>query len=97
MNNFTLEGGKVLQKFSERGPYVSKTDMYLHCHGIPTDGINDLGQLVLAVSQTAAKTALAAATTGAALNAVGQPVSPALETLARAIMEKSRMVCVATR
>jgi len=51
--------------------------MYLQCHGIPTDGINDLDQLVLAVSQTAAKTALARAATGAALNAVGQPVSGA--------------------
>ena len=62
-------------------------EMYLHCHRISMDGINDLGQLVLAVSQTAAKTTLAAA----ALNAAGQPVSPSLEALARAIMEKSRI------
>jgi len=25
-------------------------EIYLHCHGISSDGINDLGQLVLAVS-----------------------------------------------
>jgi hypothetical protein len=47
-------------------------EMYLHCHRISMDGINDLGQLVVAVSQTAAKTTLAAA----ALNTAGQPVSP---------------------
>jgi len=66
-------------------------EIYLHCHGISSDGINDLGQLVLAVSQRAATTALAGRATGVALNAVGQPVSPALETLARAIIEKSRI------
>jgi hypothetical protein len=48
-------------------------EKYLQCHGISTDGINDLGQLVLAVSQTVAKTALAGAATGAALNTAGQP------------------------
>ena len=59
--------------------------MYLHCHGISTDGINDLGQLVLAVSQIAAKTTLA----GAVLNTTGRPVSPALGVFARVIMDKS--------
>jgi hypothetical protein len=62
-----------------------RVEKCLQCHGISTDGINDLGQVVLAVSQTAAKTALAGAATG------GQPVSPALEALARAIMDKSRI------
>jgi hypothetical protein len=66
-------------------------EMYLQCHGISTDGLNDLGQVLLAVSQRAAKTALAGAAAGEALNAAGQPVSPALEALARAIMEKSRI------
>jgi hypothetical protein len=62
-------------------------EMYLHCHGISTDGISDLGQVALAVSQRAAKTALA----GEALNAAGRPVSPSPEALARAIMDKSRI------
>lgn len=66
-------------------------ETYLQCHGISTDGINDLGQVVLAVSQRAAKTTLAGSTTGAALNSAVQPVSPGLEALARAIMEKSRI------
>lgn len=63
-------------------------DKYLACHGIATDGLNNLGQLVMAVSQSAAKNTLAAAATGAAL--AGQP-SPALEMLNRAIIERSRI------
>lgn len=64
-------------------------DKYLACHGIATDGLNDLGQLVMAVSQSSAKSALAAAATGAAL--AGSQPSPALEMLNKAIIEKSRI------
>jgi hypothetical protein len=48
-------------------------EMYLQCHETSTDGINHLGQLVLAVSQTSSKTALA----GAALSAGSTSVSGA--------------------
>jgi len=67
---------------------------YLQCHGISTDGLNDLGALVMAVSQSAAKGALAGVATGAAAANSGQLAvqeSPALNMLARAIMDKSKI------
>jgi len=61
-------------------------EQYLKCHGIESDGVNDLGQLVLAASQSAARAALAGTATGAAI----QQQSPALNMLAQAIMDKSQ-------
>jgi hypothetical protein len=58
---------------------------YLECHGIGHEGLNDLGQLVMAVSQSAARASLQGAATGAV---IGQ--SPALGLLAKAIEDKSR-------
>jgi len=65
---------------------------YLQCHGINHDGLNDLGALVMAVSQSAAKGALAGVATGAAAANAGKMVdSPAAALIARAIDEKSRI------
>lgn len=65
---------------------------YLQCHGINTDGLNDLGQLVMSVSQAAAKTALAGVATGAAAQLAGnENVSPAAIMLAKAIEDKSKI------
>ncbi len=58
---------------------------YLQCHGINTEGLNDLGQLVMAVSKSAANATLAGAATGAAI----QQQSPALSMLMKAVVEKS--------
>ena len=61
---------------------------YLECYGIaPGTGLNDLGQLVMAVSQQGAHNALAGAATGAAMM---QP-NPGVLMLAQAIEEKTRL------
>src|ERR1035437_3047999 len=64
-------------------------DKYLKCHGISADGLNDLGQLVMSVSNAATKNALVGAATGAAI--AGDPNSPALAMLSRAIFDKARI------
>jgi hypothetical protein len=57
---------------------------YLQCHGISTDGLNDLGQLVTAVSQSGAKAALVGAAVGAQL-----PPSAALQSITQAMLDKA--------
>ena len=69
------------------GGLLKLIDKYLACHGISTDGMNDLGQLVMAVSNSAAKNALTGAATGAVL---GQR-SQALEMLAGTILQKAEI------
>jgi hypothetical protein len=64
-------------------------DKYLACHGITTNGLNDLGSLVMAVSNSAAKNVLAGAAAGAVLQSV--PASPALIALTQAIQDKARI------
>lgn len=71
-------------------------DKYLSCHGISSEnGMNDLGQLVMAVSNASARQVLTGAAAGMALG--GGQESPALLMLARAINDKARTRVQTTR
>lgn len=77
----------ALKRNTMRG-VLELIDKYLACHGISHDGMNDLGQLVMAVSNSAAKSALAGAATGAV---IANQKSAALDQLTRAIYDKSKI------
>jgi len=62
-------------------------EKYLQCHGISSDGISDLGQLALAVANSATKSTINGMVAGAAL---GQD-SPALAALNRAMFQKAQI------
>jgi hypothetical protein len=65
-------------------------ERYLLCHGIATDGMNDLGRLAMALSNSAARNVLAGVAAGAAIGP-GEPFSPAAMALCQAIVDKSRI------
>jgi hypothetical protein len=77
-----------MKERSRRG-VLELVDKYLACHGISTNGLTDLGQLVMMISNSAARNVLAGAATGAAL-ASGEN-SPAARLLCGAIADKMRI------
>jgi hypothetical protein len=62
-------------------------ERYLLCHGIATDGMNDLGRLAMALSNSAARNVLAGVAAGAAIGP-GEPFSPAALALCKAVVDK---------
>jgi hypothetical protein len=68
-------------KKETKNAVLELVDKYLACHGISTNCVNDLGALVMATTTTSAKL----------LTAGGDPDSPALAMLSRAIFDKSKI------